>query len=252
MPDPIFEDVELAEIYDVFDGERSDLLPYLSIAKELDFTKVLDVGCGTGCFAHLLYEHEFEPTGLEPAKASLDIARSKLNGSKIDWIEGYLEHNSIRGMDAVFMTGNVAQVFVEENLWTQTLKNIHASLKPGGYLIFEVRDPAKEAWKNWIKEKTLNTKNIPNVGKVTGWCDLIAENFPLITFEWTYRFEENDKTIISQSTLIFRSKDQIESSLLRANFKIIDVRDAPDRPGHEFVFIAQKKSIVIMTEQYIS
>jgi hypothetical protein len=35
VPDPIFADPRLAEIYDVFDGERSDLEVYAAIVEEL-------------------------------------------------------------------------------------------------------------------------------------------------------------------------------------------------------------------------
>jgi hypothetical protein len=35
MADQIFENPRLAELYDVFDGERDDLKPYLGIAREL-------------------------------------------------------------------------------------------------------------------------------------------------------------------------------------------------------------------------
>lgn len=35
MPDQIFENPRLAEIYDAFDGSRDDLVYYLNIVKEL-------------------------------------------------------------------------------------------------------------------------------------------------------------------------------------------------------------------------
>lgn len=53
MVDEIFENPRLAQIYDHFDGDRDDLVHYLNIAKELKAKSVLDVGCGTGCFANI-------------------------------------------------------------------------------------------------------------------------------------------------------------------------------------------------------
>lgn len=44
----------------------------------------------------------------------------------------------------------------------------------------------------------------------------------------------------SQSTLRFRSPDEIEASLDAAGFTVGDVRDAPDRPGRELVVLAQR------------
>ncbi len=36
----------------------------------------------------------------------------------------------------------------------------------------------------------------------------------------------------------FRSRDEVESSLAAYGYRVLDVRDAPDRPGREFEFIA--------------
>jgi hypothetical protein len=64
----------------------------------------------------------------------------------------------------------------------------------------------------------------------------------LISFRWTYKFEGDGETLFSDSTLKFRSKDEIMSSLESAGFSIVDIRDAPDRPKKEFVFICKKVS----------
>jgi hypothetical protein len=49
----------------------------------------------------------------------------------------------------------------------------------------------------------------------------------------------NTSTVIeSDSTLRFRTLDELESSLSQAGFVIDQVRDAPDRPSREFVVIA--------------
>lgn len=42
------------------------------------------------------------------------------------------------------------------------------------------------------------------------------------------------------STLRFRSRDEVEHSLVATGFGLVDIRDAPDRPGKEFVFIARR------------
>jgi hypothetical protein len=46
--------------------------------------------------------------------------------------------------------------------------------------------------------------------------------------------------IRSDSTLVFRHRDEVESSLLARGYRVLDVREAPDRPGREFVFIAER------------
>jgi hypothetical protein len=46
--------------------------------------------------------------------------------------------------------------------------------------------------------------------------------------------------LTSDSTLRFRSRVEVEDSLAAAGFVTVEVRDAPDRPGRELVFIAQR------------
>jgi hypothetical protein len=46
----------------------------------------------------------------------------------------------------------------------------------------------------------------------------------------------------STSTLRFRDRPEVEASLQREGFLPIEVRDAPDRPGRELVFLAQRSA----------
>jgi len=49
-------------------------------------------------------------------------------------------------VDAVTMTGNVAQVFLSDEEWLVALQACQRALRAGGHLIFEARDPAANAW----------------------------------------------------------------------------------------------------------
>ncbi len=85
MPDKLFSQSELAQLYDPLDPDRGDLDAYVEILEELGAHSVLDVGCGTGTFALMLAERDFAVTGLDPAKASLDIAKNKPGAEKLRW-----------------------------------------------------------------------------------------------------------------------------------------------------------------------
>ena len=77
MADALFEDPRLARVYDPLDPDRDDLLVYAAIAAEFGARSVLDIGCGTGTFACLLAGRGLDVIGVDPAGASLDVARAK-------------------------------------------------------------------------------------------------------------------------------------------------------------------------------
>ncbi|OAI39408.1 methyltransferase type 11 [bacterium SCGC AG-212-C10] len=239
MPDAIFDHPRLAAIYDAFDGPRDDLDHYLAIVRELNAKSVLDVGCGTGCFACLLSEHGYDVVGVDPAAASLDVARRKGTRQPVEWILGDATRLPPLAVDLAVMTGNVAQVFVDDSEWMATLAGIRKALRDGGHLVFEVRDPAKEAWKSWTRENTYRRLELPHVGAVEGWTDLTDVSAELVSFRHTYVFADDGAVLHSDSTLRFLTRERIEETLRQSGYSVTDVRGAPDRPGLEFVFITR-------------
>ena len=238
MPDPIFDDRRLAEIYDPLDPDRSDLDVYAAIADELGARSVLDVGCGTGTFACLLAERGLEVTGVDPAAASLDVARTKPGADRVTWLHGDATTLPPLQVDLATMTANVAQVFVTDEDWAATLSTVHAALRPGGHLVFETRDPAAEAWREWDRQHTFTRSDVG--GGVEAWCEVTDVSEDLVSFRWTCAFDSDGAVLISDSTLRFRSGAEVEASLAAAGFTIVGVRDAPDRPGRELVFVARR------------
>src|ERR1700733_11405961 len=119
----------------------------------------------------------------------------------------------------------------------RTLGAVHGSLRAGGRLVFETRDPAARAWTTWTRDNTHEKVDVPGVGVVETWCDLLDTTAPLVSFRWTNVFESDGAVIESDTTLRFRSRDEIERQLTEAGFRVDEVRDAPDRPGREFVFV---------------
>jgi hypothetical protein len=140
-------------------------------------------------------------------------------------------------VDLAVMTGNVAQVFVEDEGWAATLDGVRRALAPGGRFVFETRDPERKAWLGWNREETYKESDIPGVGVVRNWSELLDVSGPLVTFRRTYVFESDGATLTSDSTLRFRTREELEQSLATAGFAVDEVRDAPDRPGLEFVFV---------------
>lgn len=117
MVDAIFAERRLAEIYDVLDDDRSDLDAYVALVGELGASTVVDIGCGTGTFACLLASRGMRVTGVDPAVASLDVARRKPGADQVRWILGDATALPPLAVDVVTMTGNVAQVFLTDEDW---------------------------------------------------------------------------------------------------------------------------------------
>jgi ubiquinone/menaquinone biosynthesis C-methylase UbiE len=240
VPDAIFAERRLAEIYDPLDPDRGDLDLYLGVAREFGARSLLDVGCGTGTFACLLAESGFEVTGADPAAASLDVARTKPGADRVCWLHGDATSLPPLQVDIATMTANVAQVFLADEDWLTTLGGVYAALRPGGHLVFETRDPARQAWRNWNRENSYQRTEIPGVGEVETWTALTGVDGPYVSFRQTFVFASDQATLTSDSTLRFRSRPEIEHSLAETGFELTDVRDAPDRPGLEWVFIARR------------
>ncbi len=245
MPDPIFSHRRLAAVYDPLDPDRGDLDVYAAIVHEFGARRVLDIGCGTGTFAVLLAASGIEVVGLDPAEASLDVARRKPGACSVRWIHGYATElpepaGDLTAVDLATMTANVAQVFLSDADWDATLRAAYAALRPGGRLVFETRDPAAKAWEEWTPQVTRQRTEIDGVGWVDTWNEVTTVDNGLVTFRWTIVFESDGEVLTSESTLRFRTREEVERSLAAAGFALDEVRDAPDRPGREMVFIARR------------
>jgi ubiquinone/menaquinone biosynthesis C-methylase UbiE len=239
VPDPIFAHPRLAQVYDAFDGPRDDLDAYVAIAAELAAGRVLDVGCGTGSLAVLLAGAGRNVVAVDPAAASLAVARSKDPDAAVTWVHGDATALPAAGADLAIMTGNVAQVFLTDEDWAQVLRAIAAALRPRGYLVFETRRPERRAWQEWAADTAPVTLDLPGVGQVEQRREVTAVDLPFVSFRYTYTFLADGQVVTSDSTLRFRSRAELESSLAAQGYQVLDVREAPDRPGREFVFITQ-------------
>jgi len=238
-PDRIFAEPRLAAVYDAFDGKRDDLDLYVSLVDEVGARTVLDVGCGTGSLACRLAVSGVDVVGVDPAEASLDIARQKPGADQVRWVHGTAPDAEGAGVDLAVMAGNVAQVFLTDEDWAAALTAIRVALRPEGWLAFETRDPAKRAWERWNREHTLRTVDVPETGPVTAWTELVSVDEPFVSFRHHWRFASDGVELTSDSTLRFRTQAQIRSSLGAAGFRVADIREAPDRPGLEWVVLAR-------------
>lgn len=140
-------------------------------------------------------------------------------GRWLCWIDGDVTALPPLGVDLATMTGNAAQAVVAPEVWRRTLRGAYEALRPGGRLVFETRDPWRRAWEEWHREESYRVTEVPGGGVV---------------------FASDGQAPTSDSTLRFRERREIEDELETTGFVLEDVRDAPDRPGKEFVFVARR------------
>lgn len=240
MADALFEEPRLAQVYDPLDPDRIDLVMYAAIAAEFGARSVLDIGCGTGIFACLLAGRGADVVGVDPAEASLEVARAKPGAERVRWLRCDAAGLPPLQVDLATMTANVAQVFLTDAEWDAALRGTHAALSPGGRLVFETRDPAAQAWREWTRAGSLSRADVRGVGAVQSWAEVTDICGDLVSFRSIFVFEADGATLTSESTLRFRRRDEVADSLRVAGFVVDDVRDAPDRPGRELVFVARR------------
>lgn len=203
---------------------------YQELAVELsdgspDFA-VLDVGCGTGAFGIQMAATGYRVTGVDPAAAMLDIARSRPGGNACTWIHGYTHDVPDAVADLAVMTGHVAQYFLTQQAWADVLTEVHRALRPGGWLAFESRNPTARAWERWTPEHSTRRLPHPDGGELETWHELIHvdEDNPEGVLE-THRgitiHPDGHRTgDESSETLIFRPLQQLKASLEAAGFMI--------------------------------
>lgn len=240
MADALFEEPRLAGVYDPLDPDRDDLVVYAAIAEEFGARSVLDIGCGTGTFGCLLAGRGVDVIGVDPAAASLEVARAKPGAERVRWLRCDAASLPPLWVELATMTGNVAQVFLTDAEWDAALRSARAALRPGGRLVFETRNPAAQAWQEWNRTGSLSRAIVPGVGAVQSWSEVTDICGDLVSFRSIFVFEADGAILTSESTLRFRQRDEIADSLMAAGFVVDDLRDAPDRPGRELVFISRR------------
>jgi SAM-dependent methyltransferase len=228
----------LAGIYDLQWAKRDDLDAYVAMAREFGARTVLDIGCGTGTFALRLADAGLAVTGVDPSAASLEIARAKPGADRVRWVHGVAGDAPALQAGLATMTANVAQEIVTDEDWDATLRAVFDRLRPGGYLVFETRDPGRQVWLGWDREHSYQRFDLPGVGGLEQWFELIELAGGVATFSGTYVFESDGLRLNPTSSLRFRTRNEVVASLAAAGFSLSEVRDAPDRPGSELVFVA--------------
>ncbi len=214
-----YVDPRLVVLYDRDNPRGPDTDFYLNLATELDAQRIVDLGCGTGLLTRELATDGREVIGVDPAQEMLAVARGQPGAERVRWIEG--ESSAIGKLDAdlAIMTGNVAQIFVDDAEWAKTLRDLHDALLPGGRLAFESRNPDARAWEEWNREATYERIDSPS-GPMECWLELVSVGHGRVRFEGHNVFTDTGEVVVAPSELRFRTQVEITQSLQDAGFTV--------------------------------
>lgn len=240
-----YVDPRLAELYDRDNPRGADTDFYLGLATDLDARRILDLGCGTGLLTRELAAVEGrDVVGVDPAPAMLAVARRQSGADRVRWVEGDARALGTQEADLLVMTGNVAQIFLDDAEWADTLHAIYAALRPGGHLAFESRNPDDHAWERWTRDATYERTDSP-FGPMECWLELVQVGNGRVRFEGRNIFTASGEIVIASSELRFRSQAELTASLLDAGFTVEHVYGDWDRgpvtsASRVMVFIAAR------------
>ena len=234
-------------IYDQVNTYEKDTEFLLNLMKQTNGKNVADLGCGTGRVTKRLAEAKYTITAIDPNAEAIDYAKQHNTQHEIEWLVGDSAELKAESYDFVIMTANVAQVFLTDESWVETLQAIHQSLKPNGQLVFDTRNPAKKVWEEWQKDQTPDKATHPETGEALKiWTEYDGMEGNVFTFYETVKVVETGQALVREKMqLKFRSYEELMLTVKAVGFRdVVVFADWEDKlaneQSHSFVFHATK------------
>ena len=245
--DTHYTDPRLVAIYDHDNPRGPDTDFYLSLIAEINPNRIIDLGCGTGtltCEMALAGRYVF---GVDPSTEMLAVARRKPGADQVQWLQGDATSLGRMEADLAILTGNVAQVFLEDIEWAEILHHLYLALRPGGYLAFESRNPLVRAWKQWGRDDTFKRIDT-EFGRMKCWMEVVKVEKCRVHFVRHNVFEDTGEDVVVRSELRFRSKTELVRALVTSGFTIEKVygdwyRGPFTQSSRVMVFVACRKGL---------
>ncbi|TSA87415.1 class I SAM-dependent methyltransferase [Deinococcus detaillensis] len=212
-------DPRLVALYDTDNPHGADTDFYLRLASKIGAQRIIDLGCGTGLLTRQLAVSDWWVVGVDPAPAMLAFARQQPQAERVEWREGDSRVLGTPQADLALMTGNVAQVFLEDDDWAAALSDLHVALAVGGVLAFESRNPERREWETWHRDATFERLNTPD-GPLETWLDVTHASQGRVSMLGHNVFTETGEDLVVGSELRFRSHEELITSLTDVGFGI--------------------------------
>ncbi len=217
MPDAIYDDLQLAAIYETLNPPGQDEEYYLALAGTTPL-RILDMGCGTGRLAADLATLEHHVTGADPAKGMLQVARTRPRSDTVTWVQSDAATLSLRSrFDLIIMTGHAFQILRTDDAVVNSLVNLRRHLADGGRLAFETRNPLAREWEEWTPGNSTETLDIPSIGRIEVFSSIASAELPFVTYMTHFHFANGERRT-EPATLRFMEKSELAAFLSRCGF----------------------------------
>jgi len=214
-----FDDMAFAELYDHFNPWAACDDFYLAEAFASG-GPVLDIGCGTGLLACRIAAGGVAVVGEEPAAGMLQVARTRPGTERVAWVESDGQSLRLGQMfDFIYMTGHAFQALLTDADAVAVLKSAALHLSPNGRFVFETRNPALAAWRNWTPD--LTTEAMTTEGRVQ--CFHSATYDPangIVAITHCYRYLDQGRERIGHSRIRFIDYDHLAGLIAQAGLEM--------------------------------
>ena len=141
------------------------------------------------------------------------------------------------------MTGHVAQIIRDDEVWLATLTAIREALAPDGRVAFESRNPLAREWTAWTPQASHRKVEDEVIGPVEVWFEDPQVDTDLVRYEIHYLFARSGEELVSHAELRFRTSGELGRSLREAGFLVESVfgdwdRRPADAASRELSFVA--------------
>jgi SAM-dependent methyltransferase len=246
MSIPEFTDPRQVAVYDAVNAYESGTQPdfYISVAEEVSAETVIDFGCGTGIITLELARRGYRMIGVDPSPLMLEVARQKPGADTVQWVQGGAGQLGAPSADLAIMSGHVVQFILTDADWREALAGLKGSLRLGGYLSFESRDPRAQEWKRWTGRKRF----IPDspYGRIESWTEVTRVNGDVVYAVGHRRLLSSNEELVSPFAIRFRSEEFLRDSLTSSGFSVESVFGHWDRrpsgPGERELIVIARKS----------
>lgn len=211
-------DPRLIALYDDDNPAGPDHDHARTLADELGARTIVDLGCGTGQLAVSLARPGRTVVGVDPDFTAMQFARRRPGADAVIWTDGDSTVMGDLAADLIVLTGNAVQHIGQAD-WPRTLRDIARTLREGGVLLFDSRNPADRAWDRWSVAPRATRST--TVGELTEWIALDHEDPDgTVHLDFHTVFTGTGEHLTMRQPLVFRSVDRLTEELAAAGLSV--------------------------------